>query len=153
MRVFIVSVAFLFALAPQAVAAGPEDVANDISNNVMSPFCPGVTLHDCPSETALELRAEIEEWASSGMGRAEIMAELETQFGPEIRAVPQASGSGLFAWLLPAVGVLAAAALGIVLSKRWSGGNGAEIELAGAPPTSEERNRLERELRGLRDGP
>lgn len=151
MKSLVVGFALVLAIAAPSLAAAPEDVANDISNNIMSPFCPGVTLHDCPSDTALELRREIETWAESGMSRAEIMTELETQYGPEIRAVPQASGSGLFAWLLPLAGVLAATAAGVVLSKRWAADK-QPVHAPSVAATSEERGRLERELRGLRDG-
>ena len=151
MKSILVGLALVVTIAGPSLAAAPEDVANEISNNIMSPFCPGVTLHDCPSDTALELRREIQDWAESGMSRAEIMTELETQYGPEIRAIPEASGSGLFAWLLPLAGILVATAAGVVLSKRWA----ADRQPVNAPAvaaTSEERGRLERELRGLRDG-
>ena len=42
----------VLALAGPVSAQSPEDLANDISQKVMSPFCPGVTLHDCPSQSA-----------------------------------------------------------------------------------------------------
>ena len=149
MKLTAVVFAILLAAAPHAAASGPEDLANDISSNVMSPFCPGVTLHDCPSDTALALREKIEGWAESGMNRAEIMAELEEQYGPEIRAVPQTSGSGLFAWILPLAGLLFAAGVGVVLSKRWSSSrDAAPAVTSSADP--DERSRLESELRDLR---
>lgn len=139
----------LLLAASGASAAGPEDLANDISSNVMSPFCPGVTLHDCPSDTALALRDEIEGWAKEGMTRTQIMAELEEQYGPEIRATPQASGSGLFAWALPIAGLLFAAGVGVLLSKRFSAARAAApLPVSSANP--EERSRIESELSELR---
>lgn len=153
MRLLTAVCAVLLALAPQAFAAGHEDLANDISNQVMSPFCPGVTLHDCPSDTALELRREIKGWAADGMTKDEIMARLEEQYGPEIRAVPAASGSGLFAWILPVAGLLGAAATGVWLSKRFSSRRDPAVSPLGAPGTTEELGRLESELRGLRGEP
>ncbi|MBA2726427.1 MAG: cytochrome c-type biogenesis protein CcmH [Actinobacteria bacterium] len=153
MRAFAAVWVVLLVLAPQAFAAEHEDLANDISNQVMSPFCPGVTLHDCPSDTALELRREIEGWAADGMTRDEIMTMLEEQYGPEIRAVPAASGSGLFAWILPVAGLLGAAGAGVWLSKRFSSRRGPDDSPVGAPGTTEELRKLESELRGLRGEP
>jgi len=51
----IAAVATCLILLAAPAAAAPEDVANDISNEIMSPFCDGVTLHDCPSQEALDL--------------------------------------------------------------------------------------------------
>ncbi|MDQ3645926.1 MAG: cytochrome c-type biogenesis protein CcmH [Actinomycetota bacterium] len=131
-------------------AAGPEDLANDISAEVMSPFCPGVTLHDCSSEEANELRARIEGWARAGWTRSRIMRELEAEFGSSIAAAPPRRGSNLIAWLLPAV-VLAAGAGGAWLVARRMTSRGAtgptaptDQELPLATPA--ERARLGREL-------
>lgn len=132
--------------------APPEDVANDVSRQVMSPYCPGVTLHDCPSEEAVDLRARIVSLAEQGFTRAQIMTELEREFGPTIRAVPPARGTGLLAWLLPALAALGGAAIGWVLLRKW---------IAGPPPDAadpegdelvgpRDRERLEAELAALR---
>lgn len=109
--------AFL-ALALVAFAA-PEDVANAVSQEVMSPYCPGVTLHDCPSSSAQEMREEITEWARAGMTKDEIMRRLEDEFGSSIRAVPRGSG-GVFAWLLPALALAGGAGVAALLALRWS---------------------------------
>lgn len=149
MRTATLVFALLVLAAPGAWAAEPEDLANDISSNVMSPFCAGVTLHDCPSDTAVALREKIEGWARDGMSRTGIMARLEQQYGPSIRAVPGASGSGLIAWALPITGLLLATGVGVFLSKRFS----AAGDRAPTPRTSansEERSRLESELNDLR---
>jgi cytochrome c-type biogenesis protein CcmH len=107
-------------LAAPAAAAAPEDVANAVAQEVMSPYCPGVTLHDCPSSSAQDMRAEIEAWAEGGMTKEQILDRLEAEFGPSIRAVPRAEGSGLLAWLLPGVAVVVGAALAVVLARRWA---------------------------------
>ncbi len=71
----------VLALASPVSAQSPEDLANDISQKVMSPFCPGVTLHDCPSQSALDMRDRIEGYARSGMSEAAIMDRLEAEYG------------------------------------------------------------------------
>lgn len=106
-------------LLPAPALAAPEDVANSVAQEVMSPYCPGVTLHDCPSSKAQELREEITEWARAGMTKAEIIGRLEDEFDSSIRAVPRGSG-GLFAWLLPAAALVIGAAAAVLLARRWS---------------------------------
>lgn len=140
----------LVALAAPAAASDhtPEDVAAEVSGSVMSPFCPGVTLHDCPSAEADKWRRRIAAWARSGMSKRQIIDRLETQFDPSIRAVPPAGGSGLAAWLLPAVVVVAGIATAVVLARRWSARPAAQDP---PPPSPEDRQRLEVELAKFRE--
>ena len=57
---------FLWLLVGGQALATPEDVANEISEKIMSPYCPGVTLHDCASGAAVDLRSDIAGWAEDG---------------------------------------------------------------------------------------
>lgn len=116
-RLLVVLCALL--AVPGIAHAAPEDVANAVSQEVMSPYCPGVTLHDCPSSRAQDMRDEITAWARDGMTKDEIMARLEDEFGPSIRAVPS-GGGGLVAWLLPALALLLGGAGAFFLARRWS---------------------------------
>ncbi|HEV2755828.1 MAG TPA: cytochrome c-type biogenesis protein CcmH [Actinomycetota bacterium] len=138
----------LFSAAP-AAAAAPEDVANTVAQEVMSPYCTGVTLHDCPSSSAQEMRAEIVAWAEDGMTKEQILDRLEAEFGPSIRALPPAEGSGLLAWLLPGVAVLAGAVLAIVLARRWAR-RAPAVAAPAAPVSAEAGARLNAELDRLR---
>jgi cytochrome c-type biogenesis protein CcmH/NrfF len=113
----LVTVALLASSAP--AQASPQDDANWISEHVMSPFCPGVTLHDCPSDSAVALRDRITAMAAQGFTRAQIMAELEREYGAGIRAEPMKSGSGLLAWLLPVLGAIAGGSVALMLARRW----------------------------------
>lgn len=146
----VLACALLGVFAPPASASDhtPEDVAAEVSASVMSPFCPGVTLHDCPSDEADRWRRRIADWAREGATKRRIVARLEDEFGANIRAVPPAGGSGLGAWLLPA----AAAALGItaalLLARRWSARPAAQDVPEASP---EERARLEIELQKFRE--
>lgn len=141
----------LFAIP--ARAQSPEDLANDISNKVMSPYCPGVTLHDCPSQNALELRDDIENYARDGMTEAEIMDRLEVDFGPAIRAEPSSEGAGVLAWILPSIALLIGGGLAWMLVRRWfersrgiEDGDGRQVVTV----SGDERERLDAELRRLR---
>ncbi len=134
-----------------APAATPEDVANDISMQVMSPFCPGVTLHDCPSQEAVELREEIEQWVRDGFTPAQILDRLERDFGTSVRAAPPVAGSGLGAWVIPALGALGGAVIAAELARRWVRRS---AQHDGREPTRHvtpsDRGRLERELRAFK---
>lgn len=118
-RLLLVLATVAFVAAPGVAYAGPEDIANAVAQEVMSPYCPGVTLHDCPSSSAQEMRAEITRWARDGMTKEDIITRLEDEFGSSIRAVPR-GGGGVFAWLLPAAALLGGAAAALVLARRWS---------------------------------
>ena len=142
----------LFVLVLMTIAApasaAPEDVANDISNSIMSPYCDGVTLHDCPSRAAEELRAEILEWAEAGWSRDRIIAELEDRFGADqISGTPATSGSGLLAWLLPGAVLLAGSAVAFVLARRWTR---RPAPTEGPPVSAADRDRIEMELASFR---
>ena len=144
-------------------AAGPEDVANDIASKVMSPFCPGVTLHDCPSAAAQDLRDRIERWARQGLGEDQILDALEADYGVGIRSTPPAGDGGWLAWALPGTGLALGLVLGWLLLKRWINAAARapareeeSIERARQGPVGREdlgdrdRRRLERELAMLR---
>jgi cytochrome c-type biogenesis protein CcmH/NrfF len=142
-----VALALLLAPGP-ARAESPSEVATAVSHNVMSPFCPGVTLHDCPSDAATDLRGRIEAWARRGQSRTEIMARLRAEYGPAIAASPEPRGRGLVAWLLPVAALVAGALVVTASVRRWSA----------PPPTApeprrlsgDERARLDRELTRIR---
>ena len=144
---WVLAVAFIVVGAQPALGA-PEDVANDISSEIMSPFCPGVTLHDCASDAAVELRNRIEGWARDGWSRARIMDELVTEYGADIRATPPTSGSGLLAWVLPGLAIGAGLGLAWITARRWS----AQREPAPGAPTGSaaEQAQIEAELAVLR---
>ena len=145
----IAAVATCLILLAAPAAAAPEDVANDISNDIMSPFCDGVTLHDCPSQEALDLRDRIEAWVSEGRSRTQIMLQLEREFGVGIRAAPVAEGAGFVAWLPPVVALGAGAAGVWAIVRRWSRSTQTPSPVS-VTMTSEESQRLEHELATLR---
>ena len=131
------------ALSPAAVGASPQDVANSVSEQIMSPFCPGVTLHDCPSDNAAALRAQIARWAARGWSRDRIMTRLLSEY-TDIRAVPSDRGAGLIVWFLPAGALLAGAGIAWILTRRWTkSGNDPQPHAELGP---QERSRLEEEL-------
>lgn len=130
-------------------AETPQDVANDVSANVMSPYCPGVTLHDCPSDAAMRLRERIVMWAERGWSEDRIVDHLEEQWGVAVRATPPAEGLGLIAWLAPLAALLAGGCIAVPLARRWSRRRAAREPAREL--TEDERRRLDREMRTVRE--
>ena len=72
----------------------------------MSPFCPGVTIAECPSTQAKSLAAWIVVQAESGRSKEDVLDQLYERYGDEVRAAPRAEGFGLAAYAVPALGFL-----------------------------------------------
>jgi cytochrome c-type biogenesis protein CcmH/NrfF len=109
--------AVLLLLWPVAVQAqDPEDVAARVSQEIMPPFCDGVTLHDCPSGAADDLRRRIVGMARAGMSEDDIIETLESEYGERIRATPRSAVS----WIAPGLVVAAGIFLIAVLARRWT---------------------------------
>ena len=134
--------------APGAARAEPEDVANDISNEIMSPYCPGATLHDCPSDAAVALRERILGWVEDGWSRERILNRLEAEYGSSIRSTPPASGIGLWAWVAPGLAVAAGLGAAWMVARRWSGRRAEDQPVT---TSAAQRSRLDAELARARE--
>lgn len=97
---------------PSAAPSSANAEAHVIFREVMSPFCPGLTLADCPSPNAFALRGDIERRLASGEAREAILDELVTTYGTQILADPSNTPIGSVVWGVPfLLSALAAAAL------------------------------------------
>jgi cytochrome c-type biogenesis protein CcmH/NrfF len=79
-----------------------------------SPYCPGVMLRVCTSPQAAVLRDSIYVLAAAGMNSDELVEWMTARYGPEYRALPPRSGSGLWAWVIPPAAILLA--MGVILA-------------------------------------
>ena len=97
------------AAAPAATAADAAATrwAYQLAQDLMSPFCPGRSLADCPSPDAASLRMWILVQGAAGRTRADVEEELYARYGEVIRARPKVEGFGAGAYLIP-IGVFAA---------------------------------------------
>ena len=78
--------------------------ASRIFTSIMSPYCPGKLLSDCPSAQAHELKESIRSDIAKGKTESEILQTLKDQFGQStIEAEPEFSGFALVAWVVPVV--------------------------------------------------
>jgi cytochrome c-type biogenesis protein CcmH/NrfF len=113
----------LAAAAGPARAAAPAEAdrwAYALAHELMSPYCPGRALAECPSPEADELRRWILDRARAGATREQVEAELFASFGDRIRQAPRAEGVGLVAYVVPVV-FLALATLLLVRFLRRGG--------------------------------
>ena len=147
MKRLLVLVVLCVCLAPASAWAkgSPDEVATRVSEEIMSPFCDGVTLHDCPSAEADELRLEISTWARAGMTEAQILARLEDRYGSIISGSP----SSPIAWVIPFLAAAVGVVLVALLARRW-GRSEPEVPSPQRPLEPGDRARLDAELAGYR---
>jgi cytochrome c-type biogenesis protein CcmH/NrfF len=89
----------------EPIQAHPE--GDQAIKRLRSPYCPGLMLEVCPTTTAKMLRDSIQTLAHEGTPADSIVAWMLANHGEEYLAVPRTWGSGLFAWLVPPLALLA----------------------------------------------
>ncbi len=105
--------------------------AREAISKIRSPFCPGEMLEVCTSTGGAMLRDTIQALAEAGMSADSIVALVVRAYGPDVRAEPQAKGAGLWAWIIPPVGLIAGLLLvAVVLAHRHRASGPPD----GAPP-------------------
>jgi cytochrome c-type biogenesis protein CcmH len=114
----LLGLAILVSAAPGAANQALADVerardAHAFARTVMSPFCPGRTLTDCPSPDAAALREEIRQQLAAGVSEEAIRLELERRFGTAVVAVPRS----VWAWIIP-LSILGAGLVGLIAAFR-----------------------------------
>jgi cytochrome c-type biogenesis protein CcmH/NrfF len=128
--------------APEAATSAPpksapgrpdpqaEAVMQELSHDLMSPYCPGRTIATCPSPQARKLEAQILEQAEHGKTRAEIESDLAARF-PGIRGYV---GRPELIWGTAAAAIVALALIALA-ARRWvRGGRGRDRAVAAASP-------------------
>lgn len=134
------------AARPEAAAAG-ESYSMELYNGLMSPYCPGRTLMDCPSGQATELRDWIAGQERAGRPRQEVEDELYAKYGDVILQAPRAEGFGLVAYLLPVVAFLIGGGIVWAFLRRQAAGGGAPVARPRASLDPEIERRIDEELR------
>lgn len=106
---------------PQTAGA-EEGWSYDLSHELMSPYCPGRTLADCPSDQATDVVEWMVEQERAGRGEEEVRGELYARFGEILRAAPKPEGVGLLSYGLPLLALLAGGAVVATFLRRQSSG-------------------------------
>jgi cytochrome c-type biogenesis protein CcmH/NrfF len=114
---FALALALSAAAAPATAQDDPEVAlarqAHELSRELMSPYCPGRTLADCPSPDAGAVRDEIRAALRGGEPVDSVRARIESRFGAQVIGVPTTP----LGWAIPIV-VLAAGALALGFALR-----------------------------------
>ena len=133
------------ALPARAGSEEPEGWAYALWHEMMSPFCPGRSLADCPSTEAQSLRMWILVQEAAGRERSEVETELLDRYGDVVLAAPRAQGFGLVAYLMPAVVFVAGGVLLGVFLRRQTRASHAPVP-AGEPLDPDLARRVDDEL-------
>jgi cytochrome c-type biogenesis protein CcmH len=130
--------------APSALAASAS--LPDIEDEVMCTIC-GTTLQLANSPQAERERALINSLIAEGKDKDQIKDALVAEYGPTVLAVPNASGFGLTAFIVPILGIAIALIAIALAARRWRRAR-RETEAAEPPPATlspadEERLRVD----------
>jgi cytochrome c-type biogenesis protein CcmH/NrfF len=158
--IFSAFVALFLGLASAAFAAnaiptsGPafdaaSAHANELANDLKSPFCPGKTLLTCTSSQAYDLRGVIRDHILQGQSDAQIVAWLQEQYGSDI-ANPEQPWYTFVIPFLPFAGGLALIFWAV---RRWRrhAPAPAAVETPAAGPDADRLARLRRQVAGDAD--
>lgn len=116
-----------------------------MAHELMSPYCPGRTLGECPSPQATTLRFWILSQAAAGATEAEVREMLNERFGDILLAAPRAEGWGLSAYVIPiAFFVIGGPVVVLIIRKLVK--NGATAAAEAPAPASVVDPELERQL-------
>ncbi|MEX1256620.1 MAG: cytochrome c-type biogenesis protein CcmH [Gemmatimonadota bacterium] len=130
MRAFLLAVlvlvlsgpAFLAGQIPEGMegeAFRPHPEATEAISRLYSPFCPGFMLEVCTAAQSVALRDSIQALAYQGWTSEELVEWMLANHGERYRAVPQGSGWGLWAWLLPPIGLVVGAVVVVTALRRF----------------------------------
>lgn len=114
----IVACAAPLGAGAEEASPAPEGWAYAVAGELMSPFCPGRTLADCPSQAAKSLVMWLVVQEAAGRTRADVEGELFERYGDVLRPAPLAEGFGLTAYLIPIGAFAAGGGLLLVFLKR-----------------------------------
>ncbi len=107
-------------LAQEPTQEPSMDAVNRVASKLNCPTCQSLNLEDCRTQTCTQWRDNIKDLLAQGYTEQEVLDWHIARFGVEVLQEPPKSGAGLFAWLLPAVGLLAGTGWLFFIIKRWS---------------------------------
>ncbi len=127
--------------------ADPDQILQSLSNDLMSPYCPGRTIASCPSPQARQLEDHILAEAKAGQSREQIETALVDRFGTEIVGY-QPPPMLLYGSVL--AGLLALVML-VMMGRRWARRPAAAAAAGHPAPSQAELDRLEDALDDVDD--
>lgn len=107
----------------QDLGVEPEGWAYKMAAELLSPFCPGRTLAECPSPNAESLRLWIIVQEAAGRSRSDVEDELYARYGDDIRSAPRAEGFGVTAYAFPILAFVGGGGFLAWFLRRQAGGD------------------------------
>jgi cytochrome c-type biogenesis protein CcmH len=116
----LAGLALLTLLLPAASLADPlDDSVRRVALQLQCPVCEGQNAADSPSGLAADMRAVVRTRLTQGATDQQILDEFVASYGDGILTEPPKRGISLGVWLGPLLGVVAGAAVLIVLVRAW----------------------------------
>lgn len=108
-----VLVALLAVVVTGLVSGGgrPADRAYELEQRLRCPVCKSVSISESMSDTAVAMRATVEEQIDAGRSDEEVIDYFVARYGRWVLMDPPVRGSTLWLWLIP----VGAAAVGVLL--------------------------------------
>ena len=113
-RIILILALVISFFSPVTSVAAPDE-PRWMFFEVMSPFCPGRSLADCPTDQAENLRNKMLDEVKAGKKPRDVVEETIQSLGEDFRAAPKSAGFGFFAWAVPGGFVL----IGLILILLW----------------------------------
>ena len=130
-----------------AGAATPKTTVNEIEGEVMCPVC-GTLLELAESPQAKQEKVFVAKLVAEGRTEQQIKDALVAQYGPEVLALPKATGFDLSAYLVPIVALVVAIAVLAFSVARWRrASRSATPDAVRAGPDDGDAARLEADIR------
>ncbi len=118
---FLLTIIVLIAAVVPVLAQDPSmDEVNHVARKLNCPTCQSLNLEDCRTQTCDQWRDQIKDLLAEGYTEQEVLDWFIARFGVEVLQEPPRQGSGLFAWLLPALGMLIGIGWLAFILRRWS---------------------------------
>ena len=137
------ALAVMAALPAIAVAQCPKTTLGDIEDEVMCPVCGTPLSLATEAPQAQRQRELIQRLIADCRSKEQIKAVLVAEFGEEVLALPEDEGFDLAAYLVPALGVLLAAAAVGFAAVRWRRTRG---DTRTSPPAPGASRRLDEDM-------
>jgi cytochrome c-type biogenesis protein CcmH len=96
----------------------PSDQVQRIAKQLNCPTCAGRNLADCPTDTCMQWKKEIQTQLQQGKSAQDVINYFQARFGPAVLQEPPKEGALLVVWVLPIVGLIALAFGAVVLLRR-----------------------------------
>jgi cytochrome c-type biogenesis protein CcmH/NrfF len=119
-----------------STAPAGESWSSDLRHELMSPFCPGMTLAKCPSGQAEQLWVWIQLQEAAGATREEVEAQLVERYGEGILpAPPPRDFMAIAGYAVPILAIVAGAPLVYWLLRRLTRSAPDAATATGVPAT------------------